>query len=108
MIKTNGAEFKRFYNDESAWPETSWHEEETLIVNGDEWTQEILDIPDNATVTILDGVVFGLSTDTNPSMELHFKRWKKRQTTTTILVECDQAKLYDIKVAVKSAGGKVL
>lgn len=108
MIKTLGAEYKRFYDDETAWPDGAWHEEETLLVNGDEWSDGVTEIPDNAIVNLSGGVVLGLPHGTQPSLETHFSRWRKRQTTTTILVECDLAKLDAIKLAVKAAGGRVL
>ena len=107
MIKTNGAEFKRFYNDETAWPDGAWHEDEMLLVNGDEWAQGITEIPDDAIVNLSGGAVFGLPSNAEPSMELHFKNWRRRQTTTTILVECDLTKVDDVKAAVKAAGGRV-
>ena len=107
MIKTLGAEYKRFYNDPAAWPDDSWHEDETLLVNGDEWPLCVIDIPEDAVINLSGGVVLGLPNGAETSMESHFKRWRKRQTTTTILVECDLTKVDEIKAAVKSAGGKV-
>ena len=75
MIKTSGAMFKRFYNDNSAWPEDSWHEDEELLVNGDAHEDgSFNDIPDDATIVLSGGVVFGLQNGTETSMELHFKR----------------------------------
>lgn len=108
MIKTLGAELKRFYHDDKAWPQDAWHEDETLIVNGDECEAGIDDIPDNATVNLIGGVVYGLPNGSTVSMETHFRNWRKRQTTTTILVECDLAKLDEVKAAVKAAGGRVI
>lgn len=108
MIKTLGAEFKRFYHDDQAWPDGAWHDDELLLVNGDVWTQEVTEIPDDAIVNLSGGAVYDLPNGGEPSMELHFSRWRKRQTTTTILVECDLAKLDDVKAAVKAAGGRVL
>lgn len=108
MIKTTGAEYKRFYNDPAAWPDDSWHEDETLIVNGDEWTLGVVDIPDDAVINLSGGVVFGLPNGTEASLEAYFKRWRKRQTTTTFLVECDMDKVDEVKAAVKAAGGKVV
>ena len=108
MIKTNGSEYKRFYDDETAWPDDAWHEGELLLVNGDEWTQGVTEIPDNAIINLSGGAVYDLPNGGEPSMELHFSRWRKRQTTATFLVECDLAKLGDVKAAIKAAGGKVL
>lgn len=108
MIKTNGSEYKRFYDDETAWPDGAWHEDELLLVNGYDWDQGITEVPDNAIVSLSGGAVFGLPNGGEPSLELHFRRWRLRQTTTTILVECDLAKIDDVKAAIKAAGGKVL
>ncbi len=110
MIKTSGAEFKRFYNDDKTWPEDSWHEGEWIVVNGEEWDfmKEIDEIPDVAVVKLSGGVVRDLPDGTEPSLEAYFKRWKKRQTSMTIVVECDVSKLKDVKAAIKAAGGKVL
>ena len=109
MIKASGAMFKRFYSDDSAWPEDSWHEDEELLVNGEiHGDGSFDDISDDATIVLSGGVVFGLPNGTETSMELHFKRWLKRQTTTVVLVECDQSAVDQVKAAVKAAGGRVL
>lgn len=109
MIKTSGAEFKRFYSDDTVWPEGAWHEDETLLVDGDEWDEDYGQIPDNAKVTLSGGTIsFDLTEAPDVSMETHFRNWRKRQTTTTILVECDMAKIDEIKAAVKAAGGRVI
>lgn len=108
MIKTNGAEFKRFYNDDSTWPDGAWFEDEQLLVNGNFWELDTDAIPDEATVKLSGGVVLGLPDFSEPSVESYFRQWKKRQTLTTILVECDLSKLEEVKTAIKTAGGKVL
>lgn len=110
MIKTTGAEYKRFYNDPTAWPDDSWYEDVELLVNGVELTPElgVVDIHDDAVINLSGGVVFGLPNGTETSVEAHFKRWRKRQTTTTFLVECDMDKVDEVKAAVKAAGGKVV
>lgn len=109
MIKTSGAMFKRFYSDNSAWPDDSWHEDEELLVNGEaRGDGSFDDIPDDATIVLSGGTVFGLPNGTETSMELHLKRWLKRQTATVILVECDQSAVDQVKAAVKAAGGRVL
>src|SRR5690349_3170348 len=108
--KTTGAEFKRFYNDEAFWPQddgNTWHEDETLTVNGVEH-QDGIDtdtLPDDATVTIDGGIVFGPQWDGNePSFEAYFKRWRKQQSTVSFLVECDAAQLDAVKAALKAVG----
>ncbi len=107
MIKTSGVEFKTFYRDDSAWPQDAWHEDDTLIVNGDEWDKGYEQVPDNATVNLIGGVVYGLPNGSEVSMETHFRNWRKRQTTFRIVVEYDISKHDEIVAAVKAAGGRV-
>lgn len=109
MIKTNGKEFKRFYNDDAIWPETIWHDDEELLVNGTYVGDlEYALIPDDAEVRITGGGIFGLPNDKEMSFEGYFRSWKKRQNIRTVVVECDVAKLEEVKAAIKAAGGKVL
>ena len=109
-VKTTGAEFKRFYGDKTIWGDNAgeiWHDDAEVTVNGN--VQEDLDddsIPDDASITISGGVVFGV--DGEPSLETFFKRWKKVQTTTSFVVECDTSKLDAVKAAIKAAGGRVI
>lgn len=111
-IKTTGAEFKRFYNDDVYWPPADgiWHEDEILTVNGvvQEDGVDTDAIPDEAEVKIEGGIVFGRDWDGNePSFEAYFKRWRKKQNTASFLVECDLSILEAVKAAVKAAGGRV-
>ena len=110
MIKTNGATFKRFYDDDSVWPEDSWHEDEEILINGEECSEgwSARDIPNDAIILLSGGVVYGLTNGTETSLELHFKRWLKRQTTVVFMVECSRDKIEQVKEAARSAGGKVL
>jgi len=45
--------------------------------------------------------------DEGPSLETYFRRWRKKQTTTFLTVECDHTKLEAVKAAIKAAGGKI-
>lgn len=111
-VKTNGAEFKRFYNDQAFWPEDAWHEEEEIEVNGSPLLDDccIEEIPDAATVKITGGVVLGLPNKgrgEGPSLEAHFKKWLRTQNTVSFVVACDKANLDALKVAIRAAGGSV-
>lgn len=109
MIKTNGIEFKKFYNDSAVWPDDVWHEDEEILVNGtDPGDMGYENIPDGAEVRISGGGIFGLPNDKEISFEGYFRSWKKSQNTRSFLVECDVSKLEEIKAAIKAAGGKVL
>lgn len=116
--KTTGAEFKRFYSDPEYWPETEkdgqdgpWHEDEIIEVDGQARgpDAELSDIADTAAVRIDGGAVYGSRfKGDGPSLETYFKRWRKAQTTCTLVIECDIGKRDEIVAALKKLGAKVL
>jgi hypothetical protein len=110
-VKTTGAEFKRFYADDTIWPDDVWHEDEVVIAAGEEWSltgEPYENIPDAAIVRIDGGGIFGLPDDKEVSFEGYFKAWRKRQATVSFLVECDKAKLDELKAMIKTAGARAL
>ena len=107
MIKTTGYEFKKFYADDSVWPEGAWYDDAEIDADGVD-IEDIKSIQDSSIVRIYGGSVYNFSAEPQVSMETHFKRWKKKQTTTQVIVECDKAKFTEIVAAIKAAGGKVL
>lgn len=109
-VKTVGAEWSRFYSDKEAWPEGAWHEDEDVTVNGarpgDDF--DFSEVPNEAQMTISGGIVFMKSDDDDgPSLEVHFKRWRKRQTTTVLIVEVPHERADAVRSAIKDAGGTV-
>lgn len=112
--KTTGAEIKRFYRDPEFWPEDggdTYHDDEVVTVDGTPMNEDqgIEGIPDAAVVTISGGIVFSKKWDGGePSFETYFRRWKKKQSTVSFIVECDASKRDAVVAAVKAAGGKVL
>jgi hypothetical protein len=112
-VKTNGAQFKRFYNDNDFWPEGEnyvWHDDESIVIDGAERNREaeIDEISDTAVVVISGGCVFGPAYGGGePSFEAYFKRWRKLQNTTSFVVECDKALFESVKAAIVAAGGSV-
>ena len=113
-VKTTGIEIKRFYSDKDFWPDDNgdtYHDSEEIFVDGTSLAIEksIFDIPDSAVVSIRGGVVFGPMWDSHePTFEAYFKRWKKRQTTTTIVIECDVTAKAAVIAAIKASGGKAV
>lgn len=110
--KTTGAEFKRFYDDKQFWPDDAdtYHEEEVVMVNGkDHGDNGYENIPDDAVVTLSHGIVFNAQQGSDePSFETYFKRWRKLQSTTSLIVECDIANRDVVVAAIRSAGGRVI
>ena len=108
--KTTGAELKRFYADEEFWPAGDvYHEDECITVDGADRPShvDIDQIPDGANVTVAHGCIIGLSDGDEPSFEAYFKRWRKKQTTASFVVECDLAKKAELVALLKANGGKV-
>lgn len=108
--KTTGAEFKRFYTDESVWTEGIYHGDDEMTLNGKrygpgEFPYE--DVQDDATVTLHAGFVANEKGDDLGSFEGEFIKWRKRQTTATFVVECDIGLTHLVKAAIKAVGGKV-
>lgn len=112
--KTTGAELQRFYGDPEFWPPddgATWHEDELITVNGVPLSYEdsIKDIAGDAVVTVSGGVVYSKEFDgKEPSFESYFRRWRKKQTTAVIIVECDVANADTVKGAIRAAGAKVV
>jgi hypothetical protein len=113
-VKTNGAELKRFYADPSYWSNgdgETWHEEEIITVNG-VTTEDVAieEIADDAIIQLSGGVVFSNQWDVDHAMsfETYFKRWRKEQTTATIIVEIAKDRLDVLTAAIDSAGGKIV
>ena len=110
MVKVTGSEWNRFYADAEAWPDGAWYEDEEITVDGktagDDF--DLSAVPDGAMLTVKGGVVY-LKEDTNegPSLEAHFKRWRKRQTTTVLVVEVPHEAAEAVRTAIAAAGGKV-
>lgn len=106
--KTTGAEFKKFYEDDSVWPDGSFHEDTVILVDGvDAKDSDFSAISDTANVCIESGWVFLPDKDDGIALGTYFNRWRKRQSLQTILVEVDADKLDAVIAAVKAAGGKV-
>ena len=109
-VKTTGAEWKKFYRDDSVWPKDSYYQDEEITVDGAEWNWEldIMTVSDSAILRVSGGVVFLKDDDDNqPSLEAHFKRWRKKQNTALILCEAPKDRAAGVEAAIIAAGGKV-
>ena len=108
--KTTGAEWSAFYADNSAWPEGAWHEDQIVTVDGVEVDNSEFDeskLSPTAKITVSGGVVF-LNSDAvdGPTLESHFKSWRKKQITVFMTVEVSRADAEKVQAAITNAGGK--
>jgi hypothetical protein len=109
-VRTNGAEWKRFYADPTFWPDGAYHEDEEITINGEaaDWGVDLTAVADDAVMTVSHGVVFLGEDDSGPSLETHFKRWRRAQTTVCIACEVHRDKVDAVKSAIRAAGGRVI
>jgi len=108
--KTTGAEWKRYYKDQTAWPEGWYHEDEEITINGrvDE-EADLSAVSDDAVIVVSGGIIYeGDSSKEGSSLEGHFKKWKKAQTMAVLMVEVSKDKTDAVKQAIKGSGGKVI
>lgn len=113
MTKTTGYEFKKFINDDDYWHKTSentYYDDPEITVNGDvyeEYLNDIDTINDTDTVRIHSGVVVFDDAKT-VSLESFFRKWRKYQSVSSFVVECDNFKKEKIIASIKAWGGKTV
>lgn len=115
-IKTSGKYFKQWYNDEKEWPKDSYHESETIKINGNEKTDEdsMQDVDDNALIVLSGGYIYFDDGDVDKviSMEGALRRWIKNkdheESFVRILVEIPKCTNEGFFNHLASIGGKVL
>lgn len=119
-INTTGRDFKRFYNDDAVWKppgskEGAYFDDVAIYVDGNDWEdtgKDYTDIPDDAKVSFSGGSWYPDQTTAaqyeGRNFETVFKKWRKAQTHTTIIVEVALENIDAMKAAVTAAGGKVL
>ncbi|WPJ56287.1 hypothetical protein RCIP0102_00177 [Klebsiella phage RCIP0102] len=90
-MKTTGALWKEFYNDEAFWE--GYYHDDTLIFFDDVEVEEYEDPLPGSVVRIESGYVYKTDdffTSHDLSLETFFKRWKKKQTARTMVVTVDK------------------
>lgn len=113
-IKTTAAEFVRFYTDPEFWPEGHWHDDEEITIGGKEASLGSLDwhdlkqLPPDTKIGISNGGVMDKDSNEIDTFEGYFRKWRKKQTTVSILVECDREKVDVVTAAIKAAGGRIV
>lgn len=114
MIKTTGAEFKRFYSDEAFWTDGLFHEEEMIVIDGESICDDmgftdvnLEEVADDVKMEISEGIVFKDNYEEVCSFESYFRKWRKLQNFVFLTVEAPKEKVDAIRDAIKAAGGKV-
>lgn len=109
-IKITGAEIKEFFKDDNYWGEACV-EGLLLEIDGKESMEGsgcIEDLNDSSEIKIKDGVVFNFGDDSDAvSFKTFFTRWRKQQTTATVLIRCDKKDLENILKILKENKVKI-
>lgn len=111
MKKMTGKEWKDFYGDPNYWKEGIWFDGEYITIDGEpiEDDEALDQVKDDSIVRILSGVVFLNDEDTvGVSLETYYARWKKEQTTVTLVVRVNKTRLPHLEQLIKDNGGKIL
>jgi len=101
MIKTTARELKAFMRDDwKSWSAGCYYENRSEI--------NLQRVKDSAQAKILAGTVYNENLDVVCALETLFKRWKKRQTHETLVIEAPRDQIAAIKGFVKQVKGKIL
>ena len=106
-VKATGAEIQAFM--QSDW-NGCWMDDYVFEINGteigSEFEEEELN-PDDK-VKIISGEIYDEEMSLVCSLKSYFKRWRKKQAETVLVVSAPNDKLEAIKIAIAEAGGKIL
>jgi len=108
VTKTTGEEFLRFYLDPRVWPAGAYHEDEIILVDGQEAPEDLATVPSNSMVSIDGGDYYDSEfCRESQSFELVFRKWKKKQSTVSVVIEVDKTRYEDLKEMLRSFDAKV-
>lgn len=110
----SGAEFKKFWEDKTAWPGNdgqTYVDDEEIEISGTLYLTgvDVDVVKDDDIVKITGGFISSDDPKIDGTMlEAHYKAWKKKQKTTSMIVECPVDKLEAIKDELKKLGAKIV
>lgn len=109
-VKMSGAEWKRFFNDESVWSKGAFMDDTEILVDGKDDPDGDVDlskIDDNVEVTVRGGAYFESYNADYRDLVKVIREWQIRQTFVWISVEIPKGKEEELAAFVKSIGGKI-
>lgn len=106
-MKITAHEWLAFVEDDSFWG-NDYIDDVYAVVNGEEIADDsIKNMATNTKITI-EGSVCSSTGDYVRSLDAQIKLWRKKQTTTTLVVEVKKENLEALKSAIVSVGGKII
>lgn len=108
MVKTTGYEIKKFFDDKVFWPEDIYYYEVEWIINGTSSGDfDPVDLKDDDQVKFKGGIIYNEGKYCE-DFEKFFKLWRKKQTKSSFVVECDVYMKDQVIDAIRAAGGNVI
>ena len=107
-IRTSGAEYKAFIEDDEYWrsQKIEYVDDDLVSVNGEEWEGENPDIPDAATVKVEGGILYSEEGPLRTSYSSFFKKWKDLSVASFVVVRIPKSKEAELTAFIASIGGK--
>jgi hypothetical protein len=106
-MKITAHEWLAFVKDDSFWG-NDYMDDVYAVVNGEEIDDESIKNMAANTKATIEGSVCNSTGDYVRSLDAQIKLWRKKQTTTTLVVEVKEENLEALKSAIVSAGGKII
>jgi len=106
-MKTNGALWNEFYNDEEYW-KGMYHDDTLVLADGVEHEDLENALPDSSVVDIQSGYVYSEGTGMashDLTLESFFRKWKKKHSTEMLIVSVDKSVAASIKSQIKLIAG---
>jgi len=108
MIKTTGAEFKRFYDDLEVWTDETYHDDVVLSVNDfgstEHWDADLIKPADKI---VIESGCMVYEGDKTRDICAVFKAWRKKQTVQVFSVEIPNNHIESFKKIVKTLKGRI-
>lgn len=106
-IETCGAEWNRYFNDNGAWPEGAYLEDEQVFVDGVALgpDDELDGLPEAAQVRVVGGDYYEIRDGKGVfvcPLEEHFQRWKQTEGTIPFIAFIPPDKLEAVQAAVRA------
>ena len=108
-IKTYGAEYKAFIDDDEYWRNVEYVDDDLVSVNGKKWDGDsYLDIPDDAEVRVEGGILYGAEGPLRSSYSSFFGKWKTKSAASFFIVRIPMSKEAELTAFIASIGGETL
>jgi selenophosphate synthetase-related protein len=106
-MKITAREWLAFANDDEFWGQQYIDDEYVIVADEEIDIDRIKGMAANTKITI-EGSVYNSTGNYVRSLDAQIKLWRKKQTTTTFVVEVKKENLEALKSAIVSAGGKII